>query len=253
MLSRKDLSTYRTVTGFTLGQIEKDYLQHIILSVLYRVIQDELVFKGGTALQKTFGLNRFSEDLDFTMIHTFPIGPVLQQLLQGLKRFGCDATQRKKKEEMHGQTYVIKIKGPLFTGADHSLASVRLEISKRESVILPVKSSSITPVYQDLPAYSVAVMDPSEIMAEKVRAVFTRNKARDVYDLWFLMQKQQRTTVQLINEKLQYYNMAYSDSQLEQALRQKEKIWDHEMSQLISLHIDYQEILQSLTPQHFID
>ncbi len=253
MLSRKDLSTYRYITGFTLGQIEKDYLQHIVLLVLYRIIHDELVFKGGTALQKTYGLNRFSEDLDFTMAQAFDVESVLQRVLHGLKLFGCEATKRKKKEGLPGLTYVIKIQGPLFTGADHSLASVRLEISQRENVLLPVKSSMITPVYQDLPAYSVAVMDGSEIMAEKIRAILTRNRARDVYDLWFLIQKQKRTTIQLVNEKLKYYNMVFSDEQLENALLLKEKIWTHEMSQLISLEIDFEGIMQSICSQCFIE
>lgn len=48
-----------------MGQAEKDYFQEIILFILYREFGRELVFKGGTALTKCYGFDRFSEDLDF--------------------------------------------------------------------------------------------------------------------------------------------------------------------------------------------
>jgi predicted nucleotidyltransferase component of viral defense system len=43
---------------------ERDYVQHLILWLLYSRSQ-ELVFKGGTALRLVYGGNRYSEDLDF--------------------------------------------------------------------------------------------------------------------------------------------------------------------------------------------
>ena len=47
-------------------QLERDYLLTLLLSEIYRVFSTDLIFKGGTALKYFYGLNRFSEDLDFT-------------------------------------------------------------------------------------------------------------------------------------------------------------------------------------------
>ena len=51
-------------------QVERDYMQHVILSAIYSskeaVIGANLVFKGGTDLQKQNIIDRFSIDLDFT-------------------------------------------------------------------------------------------------------------------------------------------------------------------------------------------
>jgi predicted nucleotidyltransferase component of viral defense system len=66
MLTKEELRTYEKTVGFNLWQVEKDYLQHLVLLFLYSRIKNEPVFKGGTALQKVFGLNRFSIDLDFS-------------------------------------------------------------------------------------------------------------------------------------------------------------------------------------------
>ncbi len=41
----------------------------------------------------------------------------------------------------------------------------------------------IRPIYHDLPNYFLLALDKEEILAEKIRAVLTRYKARDVYDL----------------------------------------------------------------------
>ena len=195
MLTRKNLASYKEITGFSLGQIEKDYLQHIFLLYFYKKIKDELVFKGGTALQKTYGLNRFSEDLDFTMKFDMDIELVLKTVLTNMNIFGCESSTKKKKGDDIGDKYVIKIKGPLFDGAEQSHAYIRLDISKREKVVLPLKINTITPIYADLPPYTVPIMAPSEIMAEKIRAILTRNNARDIYDLWFLIQKKTKVPV----------------------------------------------------------
>ena len=67
-MNREELRRYIGITGFSLGQVEKDYLQHVALGALSRRMGGLLVFKGGTALQKTGLLRRFSEDLDFTLV-----------------------------------------------------------------------------------------------------------------------------------------------------------------------------------------
>ena len=71
-MNRDELRKYIGITGYSLGHVEKDYFQHIILGALSRNFGETLVFKGGTALQKLGVINRFSEDLDFTTqkVHT---------------------------------------------------------------------------------------------------------------------------------------------------------------------------------------
>ncbi len=66
MISRKELQEYAQIKKLNLGQAEKEYFQNIVLFILYEQFGKELVFKGGTALSKAYGLERFSEDLDFT-------------------------------------------------------------------------------------------------------------------------------------------------------------------------------------------
>ena len=253
MLTRKNLISYREITGFNLGQIEKDYLQHIFLLNFYRKIKDELVFYGGTALQKTYGLNRFSEDLDFTFKSNIDTESVLNSVKTNMKIFGCETLKKKKKEEDLGTNYLLKIKGPLLDGTERSHSYIGLDIGKREKVELPININTITPIYEDLPPYTAPVMAIPEIMAEKIRAIFTRDKARDIYDLWFLIQKKNRVPVSLINSKLKFYNNFFNQKEFEKQIEKKEKIWKQEMEQHIPFLISFGEIKNSIFSQQFIE
>jgi len=49
-------------------------------------------------------------------------------------------------------------------------------------------------------------MKKEEILAEKVRAMSIRRRARDLYDIAFLLKKGVSMEYELINKKLSYYN-----------------------------------------------
>ena len=86
---------------------------------------------------------------------------------------------------------------------------------------------------RELPSFEVVVMAKEEILAEKVRAIITRTKARDVYDLWFLLQRNPTIDVDLINEKLQSHHVKYSLTDLKKHLNLKKEIWETELKPLL--------------------
>ena len=252
MLMRRDLIKYKEITSFNLGQVEKDYLQNIVLLNLYRKIKDEIIFKGGTSLQKNYGLNRFSEDLDFTIKTKINIEPILKHIITNLKIFGFQATLKKIKEDKIGNNYQIKVKGPLFNGLEQSHTYIKIEISKREELIMPITINTITPIYKDLPPYTTPSMNVEEIMAEKIRAILTRDSPRDIYDLWFLSQKKIQTSTSLINYKLKYYEKTFDQGEFKKSIEKKKRIWDQEMKQLIPILISFKEVKNDLIDQQFI-
>src|SRR3990167_3542874 len=68
MITREILMEITKKKGlFNKEYAEKDYFQDLLLFNIYKQT-NLLIFKGGTALYKLYGLQRFSEDLDFTLI-----------------------------------------------------------------------------------------------------------------------------------------------------------------------------------------
>ncbi len=240
MLNRNDLVS--TPVDFNLYQKEKDYLQHLVLSRIYSNVGMGLIFKGGTALQKCFGLNRFSEDLDFSLSGSLKL-TALEGSLKEIGRFYPSTYS--KDESKNAVSYKVKIEGPLFRGPI-TLQTVRVEISMREDIMLPALNRIVNPLYIDLQPYSVAVMAPTEILAEKVRALLSRAKARDLYDAHFLMQKRVKLDLSIVTEKLKFYGMTYDPEELYLRAGRLRPQWEKTLPSLVKVVPDFYSVMADL-------
>ena len=243
MLTRKELIRYVDVIGFNLWQVEKDYLQHLILMLLFgKSGSEKLVLKGGTALQKAFGLNRFSLDLDFTFNNKVDVEDILGKVVDDVSLFGYRSMIFSVKRTEVSRTITIKINGPLYTGTEPSVSTIRVEVSLREKVILKPVVREIVPVYMDLRPYLAVIMHPEEILAEKVRALMYRARARDLYDLWFLLRREVEPRRWLIEEKLRYYGLKFNIEQLFKRIEIIESIWYSELKPLVKFLPSFSEV-----------
>jgi len=237
MLNRKNLESMKTVLGFNLGQVERDYLQHILLLFLYRHAGNWLVFKGGTALQKAFGLNRFSEDLDFTSSKEEGLSEIANRVRNDAANFGFDNEVEIKKNVSEVISY--RIKGPLYDGTPKSIVVLRLEISLREQIVLKEDTREVVPIYTDLAPYLVTMMNTEEILGEKIRAIMTRNKARDIFDARYLILKKIPVNIELANKKLEYYDIKFEKEAFIESLMSKKRIWEKELKPLVGYAPDF--------------
>lgn len=244
MLTRTNLEQFTSLLGFTVWQVERDYIQHLLLLFLSRRLGRGLVFKGGTALQKAFGLNRFSIDLDFTQEWEVSIG-VFEAIKKDFRNFGFEASFQETKRKESWQIK-FRIQGPLYQGTERTLTVVRIDISMREKALLEPETREIFPIYPDIQPYLIRIMNPKEIMAEKVRAICTRTKARDVFDLRFLLQKMIRLDEALVNEKLKMCRLKYSRTMFLERIARVNSIWQQELSQLVSPVPDYSAVIKQI-------
>ncbi len=180
----------------------REYFQLVFLSVFYSCKGSEQVFfKGGTAVHLLFGAKRFSEDLDFTVMmnereFTRWIPTVFAAVqLQEQVTFT-------EKKTITGKRYLLTA-SPFIV--PHT-TFIRLDFSFRERVLKPEKATVKTdfPIVFTSYVYHLA---KEEIFAEKIRALFTRTKGRDIYDLWYLATQGVMVDPHLIKEKLAYYGL----------------------------------------------
>ena len=240
MLTKDELS--RVPVDFNLYQKEKDYLQHIILARIYSRAGNELVFKGDTSLQKTFGLNRFSEDLDFTHTKGFELDKI-ERGLDELERFY--PTTYEKAEKRLSVNYRIKIEGPLFKGPQ-SMQTVRIDISVRERVLRDPALKFVTPLYNDIQPYLLVVMDHEEILSEKIRALLTRSKARDLYDTYFMIQKGISIDLPMVQKKLEFYEVKYNSELLKGRILKLSDQWNRELSSLVRVKPSFELVVSTV-------
>lgn len=233
MLLRSELKKYCLTLGFNLGQAEIDYLQHLFLFYLSQHSTGNLIFKGGTALQKCYGLPRFSIDLDFTSRNKESSSELMKAISREIEQFGYP-TQIEEVDTL-GETFILKISGPLNSVNPMSVARLWIEISQRESLLIEPAAIKITPPYHDLKPYTILVMAEKEIAAEKIRAIMTRNKPRDVFDLYFLLKKGIRFHLDFVNSKLAYYQEVFIRERFIQKVREKKILWQQELKEYCSI------------------
>ncbi|MDZ7850756.1 MAG: nucleotidyl transferase AbiEii/AbiGii toxin family protein [Halodesulfurarchaeum sp.] len=226
MLRRSQIESYaRTFTNGNAGQAETLYLQDLVLSTISRETADQLVFKGGTALLKFYQLDRFSEDLDFTARVSIDDDALVRAVSRDLEAYGASPEETDIERENRSVQIRLGIQGPLYTGDRRSLNFLRLEINT-ESSIRSVDIKRYNPHFQDIPAFELSVLSEREILAEKIRALLTRDQPRDLYDIYHLLSKSVSIDPDVVGRKLEYYDRQYDPSAVLEAATELEIRWE---------------------------
>lgn len=234
MLSYEELKNIARLKRLTLVNTEKDYLQYLILFSIYSNVGKEIVFKGGTCLHKIYKLNRFSEDLDFTMTRKIDVEKITRKIISNLMLLNIRGTIKEIKKYQRGINIRLLLNGPLYKGGKETQCFIPLNISRKEHVLLEPERKSIIPLYSEIPTFEIFVMSEEEILAEKVRAILTRQKPRDVYDLWFLLAKRKIIfDSRLIDKKLAPYGLRLDQAELRNRIERMKGLWETDLKNLI--------------------
>ena len=200
MITKGQISALSKKLKISETVIFREYLQVLFLSRLYQFGQaKEVFFKGGTCLHLVYQAPRFSEDLDFTcQLKQKDFSLLMSQVMAQFDQEGIEFKER----ESLGKRILLTARPSVLT---HKVF-VNLDFSFRERALAPQKSIIETDYPVLFTAY-VHHLSREEILAEKIRAILTRKKGRDLYDLWFLLSQGAAIDNNLVKEKLSYYNL----------------------------------------------
>lgn len=206
----------------TLDEINamKEIIQEIVLCGLSRGgFFDEVAFYGGTALRIFYGLNRFSEDLDFALLKPnpeFDLGKYFPYIEKEVKAYGLNLSISEKIKTQESNITSAFLKGDtkehilMFFPNENiqnttSLKSIKI---KFEVDINPPAGAKYDLKYKLLPSpHQVKLYDEGSLFAGKIHAILCRNwnyrtKGRDLYDYIFYLSKNTKVNIELIKEKL---------------------------------------------------
>lgn len=143
-----------------------------ILSLIFKDkdLCNLLGFKGGTALMFFHGLPRFSTDLDFNLLEPDKVEIVYAKIRKILLRFGSIDDEAKKQF------------GPILV----------LNYGKGERMLkVEVSTRQFDNHYEmrTLGGTDIRVMRISDMFAHKLCAMGERLSPRDVFDVWYFLQK----------------------------------------------------------------
>jgi len=183
MIVSRELQKIADKYQTTLDNVAKEYFQHIYLGGLYREKNSEkLLFKGGTALRLVFGSPRFSEDLDFNGvgISVAQIEGIVESVLAKMEEQGLKTGIEESQKTSGGYLAIFRFGGEGYT------SGIQMEVSLRTAA--QNKGGSVALVRSDLlPPYTLYHLNEMDLVKEKVGACLSRGKARDFYDLYFIL------------------------------------------------------------------
>lgn len=196
--------------GIDSFSVVREFVQITFLNEFYAIPSSgKTIFKGGTALRLLFGSNRFSEDLDFTTdLEKKDLDEITSRTVGGMRKKVPNIAIRDL-ETIAGVSKKLVVQTEMIAQP----LTIKLDFSQRERVFF-VKQGVIKTSLPVSSTVLISFMDPTEILAEKVRAIMTREKGRDIYDMWYLLSKGVKFDSKLIQKKLMYYNEKYDRNKL---------------------------------------
>lgn len=184
-----------------------EYLQTQILKALsLSRFNDSISFLGGTCLRFAYGINRFSEDLDFDLVKKegFDIGELMADIQSRLELQGFQVDARTKTTE---NIHIV------FFRFKNVLREFGLDVQENEKILIkfeidfdPYESVHTETRFSDSfnERFPMLVNSLDTLFAQKVVAIIFRpyQKGRDFYDLvWFLSQREMEPNYAIFKEK----------------------------------------------------
>lgn len=146
------------------------FAQDLIINSLYNFFPNAVIH-GGTAIWRCYGGKRFSEDIDVYMPRKFGTEIGFENFLVDLKTNGFSIRKFKRTNNA------------VFSKFELSGTEVRFE-----AVFKNIKEVAVKPFeISDGTFVNVYTLSPENLVIEKISAYKTRKKARDLYDIWFLL------------------------------------------------------------------
>ncbi|MGC8676272.1 MAG: nucleotidyl transferase AbiEii/AbiGii toxin family protein, partial [Candidatus Micrarchaeia archaeon] len=220
-------------------------------------------FKGGTALYMFYGLDRFSEDLDFTYFGGKALHKEIDSYMDEIIRdFGLSYKIRKDKgnvvikenDEITGIRSELFIEGPLFS-TEKKGHKIKIDISLRNDLVLKPLPQTIVSKYSDVGSITLYLLQINEMLAEKLCAIAERSKARDLYDAYFILKhKSAKFDKGLFEKKVSKRGGKISIGKVIESInRIDSRRWGEELSYLISTLPELEEVKNFVLSQIVVD
>jgi predicted nucleotidyltransferase component of viral defense system len=169
------------------AMVEQDLIISRAIVEIYSVpeIAERLAFRGGTALYKLHlhPAARYSEDIDLVQVRSEPIGETLD-LLRGALDPWLGKPKRKLKRGRVNLEYRVE-------SEDSVKMRLKIEINSREHFtelgLIKVPFQVSSQWFQGQADVTSFALD--EMLGTKFRALYQRKKGRDLFDLWYALDK----------------------------------------------------------------
>ncbi|MCP4168855.1 MAG: nucleotidyl transferase AbiEii/AbiGii toxin family protein [Chloroflexi bacterium] len=192
MISERELRQVAGRLGLGVGQAEHEYVMLCALDALTHTppLSGNLCLKGGTALRLGYFEDwRHSVDLDFTVLPDVSKELLRAELSIWFENVETIHDVKMTLRDYHTANGAIRMRAR-FEGPLRHPSRLLFDLTLDEPVLLtPEQRPVVINHFPDLRP-QVLMYQLQEILAEKLRSILQRGKARDYYDTWRLLREQ---------------------------------------------------------------
>jgi predicted nucleotidyltransferase component of viral defense system len=197
------LETYKIISTEDLLNAKREIMQEIVLAGLARGgFFNEATFYGGTALRVHYGLDRFSEDLDFSLNRVdanFTLEKYFKSIQDEFISLGLDVNIKLKEKKnispvesafLKENTYwgLLTVQSNFTKVSNLPQVKIKIEIDKTPPLLFDKELKTlIRPSTFQIQCMTLESLFAGKMHAVLYRAWKTREKGRDWYDLeWYV-------------------------------------------------------------------
>lgn len=202
----------------------KEIFQEIALLGLYRGrFFNKAAFYGGTSLRILYGLNRFSEDMDFTLLEkntSFDIEPYFKYITNEFAAIGINVTVNKKQKKAKSSNITsafLKNDTSIHTldiktdSLEHILGGIhsgkRIKIKFEVDTNPPLKFQTEAKTLLMPITFNIVSLTLPNLYAGKIHAVLCRNwktrvKGRDWFDFEWYVKQNTKLNLEHLQERM---------------------------------------------------
>jgi len=264
MISRAELQRLANRQKVALGILEKDYVLTEVLKALWQVpvLNEALVFKGGTALRKVYFPHwRYSEDLDFTVRNAIAREELGQILETWYRQVDQTSQIRLATKMLHRPDGYARVRTQFLGPLGHP-GMIYMDLSFDELLCLEPEYRSVLTVPFVDEQRMLFVYPLEELLAEKMRSLLERGKSRDYYDVWRLLKEHSsQLNLHLLGtvlvQKLAHKSLGLASVTdfIPTDSRELRRYWENDLQQQVNSLPPLEEVLkelQALLDKHLV-
>lgn len=244
MIPDEEIKEIARMYGVPTSTVERDYAQGWLLASLST--RFNMAFKGGTGIRKIHLKDyRFSDDLDFTLLEDYLIdqvkGKVLDAAQEAKSSSGINYENTVSINEVTNgfratvEFRILRVRG--------NPIKIRLDLTKllSETVVLPLERRPVFHPYSDGLDVSVLSYSLTEILSEKIRALFQRTRPRDLYDVWRLSELELDVS-SILREKFVFKDVTFDIEEINRKREDFGYAWENSLGHQIRYLPDFETV-----------
>jgi len=247
-------------------RVYHEALQQVALAGMYRAgFFDRAAFYGGTCLRLFHGLDRFSEDLDFSLFaadEAFDLSVYFDTMRAEFAAYGCEVELQKKTKTARTQveSAFLKANTEIYDLSSKIKGDIRIKI---EVDVSPPTGFAVEPKLLLLPFsfYTPCFVLP-DLFAGKMHALLfrkwkTRVKGRDWYDFEWYVRRGVSLGLKHFNTRMRQFEGSdsdFSDGELREALRARINMLDiNQAREEVTPFVRNPEALRIWSKEYFLE